>query len=64
MKAMIKTGVTLALIAAIAATALALINSLTAPRIAAYDAQVIQNTLAQVAGGFSVGEAQNLMMCR
>ncbi|MBN2859511.1 MAG: FMN-binding protein [Sphaerochaetaceae bacterium] len=58
MKAMIKTGVTLALIAAIAATALALINSVTAPRIAAYDAQVIQNTLAQVAGGFTVGEAQ------
>ncbi len=58
MKSMVKTGITLALIAAVAATALALINSVTAPQIAAYEAKVIQDTLSQVSAGFSVGEAQ------
>ncbi len=59
MKTMVKTGITLALIAAVAATALAFVNAVTAPRIAAYDAQVIKNTLAQVASGLTVGEAES-----
>ncbi len=54
MKKMIITGITLALIAAVAATALALINSVTAPKIAEYEAQVVINTLTEVASGYEI----------
>ncbi len=59
MKTMAKTGVTLALIAAVAALLLALVNSVTAPVIAEYDAKVIKDTLSQVAAGFEVGEEKS-----
>lgn len=54
MKKTIITGITLALIAAVAATALALINSVTAPVIADYEAQVVLNTLSEVASGYDI----------
>ena len=56
MKKMVITGITLALIAAVAATALALINSVTAPKIAEYEAQVVLNTLTEVASGYDIKE--------
>jgi electron transport complex protein RnfG len=52
-----RTGITLALIAAVAATALAMINAVTAPRIAAYELQVIQQALTEVSGGYTVGDS-------
>ncbi|NCB01833.1 MAG: FMN-binding protein [Spirochaetia bacterium] len=56
----IKTGITLALIAAIAATALALINSITAPKIAEYEAQVVLNALSEVAPGYDIKEKEDV----
>ena len=58
MKKALKTGITLALIAAIAATALALINSITAPIIEEYEAQVVINTLSQVAPGYDIKDKE------
>ncbi len=58
MRQFMRVGVTLALIAAVAATALALVNEVTAPRIAAYELQVIQNALTEVSGGFEIGETR------
>lgn len=57
MKQMVKVGITLALIASIAATTLAVVNAITAPRIAIYEEQVIQEALNKVAGPYQVGES-------
>jgi electron transport complex protein RnfG len=57
MRQLTRVGITLSLIAAIAATALAMVNAITAPKIAAYEQQVIQNALSEVSGGFALGEA-------
>ncbi len=58
MKQIAVIGLKLAVICAIAATTLALINGVTAPRIEAYRQQRIQEALQQVSGGYSVGDAQ------
>ncbi|MDD4219392.1 MAG: FMN-binding protein [Sphaerochaetaceae bacterium] len=58
MRQFLKVGVTLALIAAIAATTLAFVNAVTAPRIAAYEMQIIENALSTVAGKFRLGETK------
>jgi len=58
MKNFLKIGITLALIASIAAAALAFINSVTAPKIAAYDAMVVEMTLKEVAHEYNVGEKE------
>ncbi|MDD3823770.1 MAG: FMN-binding protein [Sphaerochaetaceae bacterium] len=57
MRQMARVGITLALIASIAATSLAVVNAVTAPKIAAYEQQVIENALKQVSGGFELGES-------
>ncbi len=54
MKKTIITGITLALIAAVAAASLAIINSVTAPVIADYEAQVVLNTLSEVAPNYDI----------
>jgi electron transport complex protein RnfG len=56
MKHFAKIGITLALIASIAAAALAFINSVTAPKIAAYEAKVVEMALKEVAHDYSVGD--------
>ena len=56
MKQFARVGLTLALIAAIAATTLAFVNAVTAPKIAAYELGVIEDALRIVAGKFSLGE--------
>lgn len=57
MKQFARVGITLSLIAAIAATALAMVNAFTAPKIAAYELAVIQNALIEVSGGFELGDS-------
>ena len=57
MRQLTRVGITLSLIAAIAAAALAMVNAVTAPRIAAYELQVIQNALSEVSGGLALGES-------
>lgn len=59
MRQMTRVGITLSLIAAIAATALAMVNAITAPKIAAYELQVIQNALTEVSGGLAIGESSS-----
>lgn len=56
MRQFARVGITLSLIAAVAATALAMVNELTAPKIAAYELQVVQNALVEVSGGFELGD--------
>lgn len=56
MRQFARVGITLSLIAAFAATALAMVNSFTAPKIAAYELQVIQDALVEVSGGFELGD--------
>lgn len=51
-----RVGITLSLIAAVAATALAMVNAFTAPKIAAYELQVIKDALVEVSGGYAVGD--------
>ena len=58
MKNITRVGITLALIAAVAATALALVNAVTEPRIAAYKLQVIQQALTAVSGTYELGESR------
>lgn len=57
MKQFARVGITLSLIAAVAATALAMVNAFTAPKIAAYELQVIQDALIDVSGGLELGES-------
>ncbi|MFA5569851.1 MAG: FMN-binding protein [Sphaerochaetaceae bacterium] len=57
MKFVARVGITLTLIAGIAALSLALVNALTAPKIAEYEAMVIQQALAEVSGGYTLGES-------
>ncbi len=56
MKQIAVIGLKLAAICAVAATALALINMVTAPRIEAYRQQRILEALEQVSGGHEIGE--------
>ncbi len=58
MRQFARVGITLSLIAAIAATTLAFVNAVTAPRIAAYERGVIQDTLQTVAGEFSLDASE------
>jgi|SRR5690554_1599308 len=58
MRQFARVGITLSLIAAVAATALALVNAVTAPKIAAYELQVIQNALVEVSGGFEIADSR------
>lgn len=60
MKSMLKVGLTLALICAVAATALAAVNLVTKDRIAQYEFEVVQNALLEVADGYNVGELQEV----
>lgn len=60
MKGMLKVGLTLALICAVAATALAAVNMLTKDRIAQYEFQVVQDALLEVADGYNIGELQSV----
>ncbi len=56
MKKFLQVGITLALICAVAATALALINGITAPRIAEYEKNVVLQALSEVSNGLTIGE--------
>lgn len=58
MREFAKVGITLSLIASIAAATLALVNSVTAPRIEAYETQVVQDSLRDVSGGFNLGSTR------
>jgi len=60
MKQLLKTGGKLALICAVAATALALINMVTAPRIEYNREQRLLQALEEVSGGFEIGEEQEV----
>ncbi len=56
MKDMIKISSRLGIICAVAAVVLALVNSITAPEIAAYQERVVAQALEQVSTGYEVGE--------
>ncbi len=58
MKQMMKVGLLLAIICAVAATALAAVNMITKDKIAAYERNVVIAALSEVASGFSIGESQ------
>lgn len=58
MKQLVKIGITLALIASLAATALAVVNAITSPRIAAYEKSLVEQALHDVSAGYTVGQAQ------
>lgn len=53
---MVKIGSRLAIICAVAAIILALVNGITAPKIAAYRQQVLEEGLAAVSTGYQLGE--------
>ena len=57
MKQMVKVGLILALLASVAATTLAVVNAVTAPKIALYEAQVVEEALKTVAGPYQIGES-------
>ena len=56
MKTMVNIGSRLAIICAVAAIILALVNGVTAPKIAAYKQQVLEEGLASVSTGYELGE--------
>ncbi len=56
MKDMLKISSRLGLICAVAAIVLALVNSITAPEIAAYQKKVVEEALQQVSVGYEIGE--------
>ncbi len=56
MKDMIKISSRLGVICAVAAIVLALVNSVTAPEIAAYQKRVIEEAIQQVSIGYEIGE--------
>ncbi|MGI6466431.1 MAG: FMN-binding protein [Sphaerochaetaceae bacterium] len=55
MKVVAKVGITLLIIAGFAAAALAVVNAITAPKIAEYEIQVLKNALLEVSGDLEVG---------
>ena len=55
MKTYARVGITLALIAAFAATSLAVVNAITAPKIAQYEQKVLEAALSEVSGGYALG---------
>ena len=57
MKQMVTGGLILALLASVAATTLAVVNAVTAPKIALYEAQVVAEALKTVAGPYQIGES-------
>jgi Na+-translocating ferredoxin:NAD+ oxidoreductase subunit G len=59
MKQMISIGSRLAIICAVSAIVLALVNSITAPKIAIYQEQLVQQALAEVSSGYTIGEKQS-----
>jgi electron transport complex protein RnfG len=56
MNTMIKIGSRLAIICAVAAIVLALVNGVTAPKIALYRQQVLEQGLASVSEGYELGD--------
>ncbi|MGI6432838.1 MAG: FMN-binding protein [Sphaerochaetaceae bacterium] len=58
MKYISRVGITLAVICFVAALSLALVNAITSPRIAAYEQQVIQDALMEVAGRYELGSEE------
>jgi Na+-translocating ferredoxin:NAD+ oxidoreductase subunit G len=56
MKKFFQVGITLSLICAVAATALALINGITSPRIAEYEKNIVLQALSEVSNGLTIGE--------
>lgn len=56
MKKYIKTAIVLALICAVAAVLLAVVNSVTEPYIAAYESEKVTKALEEVSSGFDIGE--------
>lgn len=56
MKDILRIGSRLALICAVAAITLALFNTITEPRIAAYNEKILQEALAKLSLGLEVGE--------
>lgn len=58
MKTYARVGITLALIAAFAATSLAIVNAITAPKIAQYEQKVLEAALGEVSGGFALGSSE------
>lgn len=58
MKNMIRIGSRLGIICAVAAIVLALVNSITAPKIAAYQEQAVQEALRRVSNGYEIGQQQ------
>lgn len=56
MKGMIKIGSRLAIICAVAAVVLAMVNAITAPEIAAYKEKVVKEALEEVSNGYEIGE--------
>ncbi|PKL12914.1 MAG: FMN-binding protein [Spirochaetae bacterium HGW-Spirochaetae-8] len=55
MRKFMKIGTTLALICAVAASTLALINGITAPAIAQYEQGIVVQALSEVSNGLSIG---------
>lgn len=58
MKTYVRVGITLALISAFAATSLAIVNAITAPKIAQYEQRVLEAALNEVSGGLALGSSQ------
>ncbi|MFA6706856.1 MAG: FMN-binding protein [Sphaerochaetaceae bacterium] len=56
MRQYFKVGITLALICAVAATALAFVNHVTKEKIATYEESVVLDAYSEVSAGFTVGE--------
>jgi len=55
MRKFMKIGITLALICAVAASILALINGITAPAIATYEKGIVIQALSEVSNGLTIG---------
>lgn len=55
MRKFMKIGITLALICAVAASTLALINGITAPAIAKYEQGIVLQALSEVSNGLTIG---------
>ena len=56
MRQYLKVGITLALICAVAATALAFVNHVTKDRIASYEEGVVSDAYSEISAGFTVGQ--------
>lgn len=60
MNKIVKVGVTLLIISSFAATSLAVVNKITEPKIAEYEAKVLEDALKEVSGEFEVGSQREI----